>query len=347
METPPRSRLRLRFAGRTAAIAGALVNTEYVKSRIVTVFGGSGFVGRHVVRALVKRGYRVRVAVRRPELAGFLQPLGQVGQITAVQANVRAQWSVERALSGADAVVNLVGILAERGAQRFQAVHAGGARAVAESCRAAGIANLAHVSAIGADPQSASDYARTKAIGEEAVRATLPGAVIFRPSIQFGPEDNFFNRFAAMARRSPALPLVGPRTRFQPVFVGDVAEAVARAIAGEAVRGTTYELGGPEVKTFRELMELMLREIGRRRILLPIPFPLARLMGAVLQYLPGQLLTLDQVRQLAVDNVVSAAAETEGRTLAALGIAPTGLEAVLPSYLVRFRPRGQFERRAA
>lgn len=323
------------------------MNTAYVKSRIVTVFGGSGFVGGHVTRALVRRGYRVRIAVRRPELAGHLQPLGAVGQIVAVQANVRVPWSVERAIADADAVVNLVGVLANRGAQTFQAVHAGGARTIAQACRAAGIANLVHVSAIGADPESDSEYARTKAKGEEAIRAALPGAIVFRPSIQFGPEDRFFNRFAGMARISPFLPLVGANTRFQPVFVGDVADAVACAVAGEAARGATYELGGPEVKTFRELMEIMLREIDRRRILLPIPFPIATLLGGVLQLLPGKLLTVDQVRQLARDNVVSDAAQAERRTLAGLGIAASGVEAILPSYLVRFRPRGQFERRSA
>jgi NADH dehydrogenase len=226
-------------------------------------------------------------------------------------------------------------------------VHASGARAVAGACRGAGIVNLVHMSAIGADPESRSEYARTKARAEDFVRAALPGAVVIRPSIQFGPEDHFFNRFAGMARISPFLPLVGADTRFQPVFVGDVAEAVARSVAGEAARGTTYELGGPEVKTFRELMEIMLREIDRRRILLPIPFPIARLMGGVLELLPGKLLTVDQVRQLAVDNVVSAAAQAERRTLGGLGIVPSGVEAILPSYLVRFRPRGQFERRSA
>jgi NADH dehydrogenase len=289
----------------------------------------------------------VRIAVRRPELANYLQPLGHVGQIVAVQANVRAPWSVERAVEGADAVVNLVGILANRGRQTFEAVQAGGPRTIAAACRAAGIANLVHVSAIGADPESDSEYARSKARGEEAIRTALPGAIVFRPSIQFGPEDHFFNRFAGMARISPFLPLVGAGTRFQPVFVGDVAEAVARAIAGEAARGTIYELGGPEVKTFRELMEIMLREIDRRRILLPIPFPIARLMGGVLQLLPGKLLTVDQVRQLKRDNVVSAAAQAERRTLGGLGIVASGVEAILPSYLVRFRPRGQFERRSA
>lgn len=318
-----------------------------MNSRIVTVFGGSGFVGRHVVRALVKRGWRVRVAVRRPELANFLQPLGAVGQITAVAANVRVRWSVERAVSGADAVINLAGILAERGAQRFLAVHAMGARNVAEASRAAGVSNLVHVSAIGADRASGSVYARSKALGEDAVRAALPGAAIFRPSIQFGPEDHFFNRFAAMARMSPALPIVGPGTRFQPVFVGDVAEAIAAAVSGEASRGAVFELGGPEVRTFRQCMEFMLSVIDRRRLIVPIPFPVARLLGAVFQILPGQILTVDQVRQLAVDNVVSEKAEADGRTFAALGITPIGMEAVLPSYLVRFRPRGQFERSTA
>jgi uncharacterized protein YbjT (DUF2867 family) len=313
---------------------------------LVTVFGGSGFLGRHLARALLKRGWRVRAAVRRPDLAGHLQPSGRVGWVHAVQANLRYRWSVDRAVEGADAVVNLVAILAESGRQRFDAVHDFGARAVAEAARAAGITRLAHVSAIGADVDSPSDYARTKALGEQAVFETVPGAVVFRPSIMFGPEDQFFNRFAGMARFMPALPLVGGgHTRFQVVYVGDVAEAIANAVEGKAKPATVYELGGPEVKTFRECLELMLREIDRKRLLMPLPFPVASAAAAILQYLPGQLLTPDQVRQLRLDNVVSEAARREKRTLADLGIDPTSLAAILPSYLVRFRPHGQFERR--
>ena len=312
---------------------------------LVTVFGGSGFLGRHVVRALLKRGWRVRAAVRRPDLAGFLQPLGMVGWVQPVQANLRYRWSVDRAVVDSDAVVNLVAILNETGRQRFNAVHAFGARAVAEATRAAGIERLVHLSAIGADPDSASAYSRTKAEGEAAVFETRPGAVVFRPSLLFGPEDNFFNRFAGLARMLPALPLFGGgHTRFQPVFVGDVARAVADAVEGRTQGGTVYELGGPEVKTFRQCLEIVLRETERRRLLVPVPWPLATAIARVTQLLPKPLLTVDQVARLKVDNVVSEAAVAEGRTLAGLGIEATSLEAILPSYLYRFRARGQFER---
>jgi uncharacterized protein YbjT (DUF2867 family) len=312
--------------------------------RLVTVFGGSGFLGRHVVRALARRDYRIRVAVRRPDLAGHLQPLGRVGQIHAVQANVRYPDSVTGAVRHAEVVINLVGILYERGARTFQAVHVEGADAVARAAAAAG-ARMIHVSAIGADANSPSDYARTKAAGEAAVRAVVPAATIFRPSILFGPEDDFFNRFATMARLSPVLPLVGGgHTRFQPVFVGDVAEAIARTVDGEAAAGTTYELGGPEVKTFRELMEFVLKTTGRRRLLLPLPFALASLQAMFLQLLPKPLLTPDQVKLLQVDNVVSPDAERARRTLPALGIEPTTIEAIVPTYLWRFRKHGQFEK---
>jgi NADH dehydrogenase len=312
---------------------------------LVTVFGGSGFLGRHVVRALLKRGWRVRAAVRRPDLAGHLQPLGMVGWVQPVQANLRYRWSVDRAVTGADAVVNLVAILSETGRQRFEAVNSAGARAVAEATRAAGIDRLVHVSAIGADPDSPSAYARSKAAGETAVRETIPGGVIFRPSIMFGPEDRFFNRFASLARVFPAFPLFGGgHTRFQPVFAGDVARAIADAVEGKVPGGKVYELGGPEVKTFRECLELMLATIERRRLLIPVPWGIAAAMGQVLQYLPNPLLTRDQVRQLKIDNVVSEEARGERRTLKGLGINATSLEAVLPSYLYRFRARGQFER---
>jgi NADH dehydrogenase len=311
-------------------------------SRLVTVFGGSGFVGRHVVRALARRGYRVRVAVRRPDLAGFLQPMGGVGQIQAVQANLRYRWSVDRAVDGADTVVNLVGILHQSGGQTFAGVQDFGARAVAEAARRTG-ARLVHQSAIGADPDSPSVYARTKAAGEAAVLETLPETVIFRPSIIFGPEDGFFNRFAAMARFSPFLPLIGGgRTRFQPVYVGDVAEAIARAVDGGVAGGAAYELGGPGIFTFRECMERMLEVIGRRRLLVSIPFPLARIQARVLELLPGPLLTVDQVVLLKADNVVSDGAAAEGRTLPGIGIRPQAMDAILPSYLWRYRRMGQF-----
>ena len=313
---------------------------------LVTVFGGSGFLGRHLVRALARRDYRVRVAVRRPDLAGHLQPLGRVGQIHAVQANVRYPDSIAAAVRQADLVINLVGILYERGARTFQAVHVAGADAVARAAAAAG-ARMIHVSAIGADANSPAQYARTKAAGETAVRAAVPGATIFRPSILFGPEDDFFNRFAAMACLSPVLPLVGGgHTRFQPVFVGDVAEAIARAVDGTIAGGTTYELGGPEVKTFRELMEFVLATTGRRRLLVPLPFGLATLQATFLQFLPKPLLTPDQVKLLRTDNVVSREADRERRTLSALGVEPATIESIVPTYLWRFRKYGQYGRRA-
>jgi NADH dehydrogenase len=315
---------------------------------LVTVFGGSGFVGRHLVRALLKRGWRVRAAVRRPDLAGHLQPLGNVGWVQAVQANVRYRWSIERAVEGADVVVNLVAILAPAGRQSFESVNVFGARAVAEVARAARTPRLVHMSALGADPQAPSAYGRSKAAGEAAVFETLPHAVVFRPSLQFGPEDRFFNRFAGMARAMPALPAFGGgKTRFQPVFVGDVARALADAVEGSVPAGRIYELGGPDIKTLRECIELVLAETDRRRALLPLPWWFARIAGSVLQYLPGRLLTADQVRQLEVDNIVTEAAKAEGRTFAAFGITPESLAAILPTYLWRFRPRGQFERRAA
>jgi NADH dehydrogenase len=315
------------------------------QDKLITIFGGSGFVGRHVVRALAKRLYRIRVAVRRPDLAGHLQPLGRVGQIHAVQANVRYPASIEAAVRDADAVINLVGVLFERGAQRFAAVHAAGAAGIAQAAAARG-APMIHMSANGADTNSSSVYARTKAEGEQAVLAAAPSATIFRPSIQFGPEDDFFNRFAAMARLSPALPLVGGgMTRFQPVFVGDVATAVADAVDGKTKSGTIYELGGPEVFTFKELMEFVLRTTERKRLLVPIPFAVAKLQAMVLQFLPKPLLTPDQVELLKYDNVVSDIAQREGRTLEGLGIDPTTIATVVPSYLWRFRKTGQFRNR--
>jgi len=321
--------------------------TEILQTpKLVTVFGGSGFVGRHVVRALAKRGYRVRVACRRPELAGHLQPLGNVGQIQVVQANLRVRWSIDRAVQGSDHVINLVGILAESGRQKFAAVQEFGARAVAEAARAVG-AGLTHVSAIGADTASPSAYARTKALGEKAVMETIGDAVIFRPSIMFGPEDGFFNRFAAMAKFSPVLPLIGAETRFQPAYVADVAEAIARSVDGKVERGRIYELGGPNVLTFRECMEQMLQVVGRDRILAPMPWWLAKLQGAIFGALPGKLklLTSDQVIQLQIDNVVSTEAENEKRNFAGLGIAPQSTAAILPTYLWSYRAAGQFSRK--
>jgi uncharacterized protein YbjT (DUF2867 family) len=314
---------------------------------LVTVFGGSGFVGRHVVRALVNRGYLVRVAVRHPELTGYLQPLGRVGQIHAVQANVRFPQSVEAALRDASAVVNLVGILFEKGRQRFDAVQAEGAETVARAAQAAG-ARLVHMSAIGADENSPSHYATSKAAGERLVLAAQPKAAIMRPSFVFGPEDGFFNRFAALACMSPALPLPGGgQMRSQPVFAGDVAEAIAKAVDGETKPGTIYELGGPDVRTFKELMEFILATIQRRRLLVPVPFALMKLQATFLQFLPKPPLTPDQVGMLKPDNIVSAAAHEQGRTLEGLGIVPNSIASVVPDYLWRFRKTGQFNSRMA
>jgi uncharacterized protein YbjT (DUF2867 family) len=309
---------------------------------LVTVFGGSGFLGRHVVRALANRGYRIRVAVRRPELAGFLRPMGRVGQINGVQANLRFPHSVTAAVRDADVVINLVGILFERGDQRFDAVQAAGAETVALAAKAVD-ARLVHVSAIGADANSPSDYAQSKAEGERRVRTVLPDAAIMRPSIVFGPEDDFFNRFAALARFAPALPLPGGgHTRFQPVFVGDVAEAIAKAVDGDTKPDGIYELGGPDVRTFKELMQFTLATIQRRRLLVAAPFALMKLQAAFLQFLPKPPLTPDQVELLRHDIVVSDEAKRSGCTLEALGIVPESMAAIVPSYLWRFRKAGQF-----
>lgn len=315
---------------------------------LVTVYGGSGFLGRHVVRALAKRNYRIRVAVRRPELTNFLQPLGRVGQIHAVQANLRHAPSVDAAARDAHVLVNLVGILAEGGRQRFERVHSYGAEQVALAASAHG-SRLVHVSAIGADADSASHYARSKAAGEQLVLAAQPQSVIMRPSILFGPEDDFFNRFASLARMSPALPLIGGgHTRFQPVFAGDAATAIADAVDGKLTAATVYELGGPDVRTFKQLMQFVLATIERRRMLVPLPFFAASLKAMALQFMPPPLtLTPDQVELLRVDNVVSDAAVAEGRSLRGLGIEPEPIEAIVPSYLWRFRKAGQFRSRSA
>jgi NADH dehydrogenase len=311
---------------------------------LVTVFGGSGFVGRYVVRLLAKRGYRIRVAVRRPDLAGFLVPAGNLGQISLVQANLRYRNSVDRAVEGAQHVVNCVGLLSESGRNTFDAVQDFGARAVAEAARTAD-ATLTHISAIGADANSASAYGRTKGRAEAAVLSIKPDAVILRPSIVFGPEDGFFNKFADMSRFAPALPLIGGgKTKFQPVYVEDVAEVAARAVDGKLLAGKIYELGGAEVLSFRECLEIVLDVVDRKRPLVSMPFGIASLIGSIASLVPiiAPPITTDQVKLLKSDNVVSKHAETEGLTLKGLGILPTMLSSVLPSYLVRYRPRGQF-----
>jgi NADH dehydrogenase len=316
------------------------VNTS---DRIVVVIGGSGFVGRHVVQALARSGYRVRVAVRRPDLANHLQPLGFPGQIMPVQANLRFPESLERASASAFAVINMVGILYESGAQTFSAIHVNGAGAAAKAAGNAGARRFLQVSAIGADPHSRSAYARSKAEGEAVVAGEFPGATIIRPAIVFGPEDDFFNRFGAMAVWSPALPLIGGgRTRFEPVYAGDVGEAVVRVLERGNTAGQVFELGGPEILTFRQLMAFVLRTIGRRRLLLPVPWWLAYTQAAVLGLWPKPLLTLDQVRMLRRDTVVSEAARHDWRTLEGLGIRPEGIETLVPAYLYRYRRAGQY-----
>ena len=316
---------------------------------LVTLFGGSGFIGGQTVRALARQGWRLRVAVRRPWQAYRLRMLGDVGQIEIVQANIRNSDSVERALDGAEACVNAVGVLFEAGRQKFQSLHAMGARNIAEAAARQGITKFVQLSAIGADPDSLAKYGRTKAEGEAAVREAIPSAVILRPSVVFGPEDDFFNRFAAMASMSPVLPLIGGgHTRFQPVFVGDVASAVAASLADEDAAGRVFELGGPTVYSFRELMELTCKETGHARALLPIPWPLANLIGSLgdiaatlhgaLPLLPPPPLTTDQVALLRTDNVVSDGASG----LAELGLSPTPLEPIIPTYLYRFRRGGQY-----
>ena len=309
---------------------------------LVTVFGGSGFIGAQAVRQLAKAGWRIRVAVRNPAKAYAMRLHGDVGQIDIVQANVRNAPSLRRALSGASAAVNLVAVAYETGRQGFQALHVMGAKNVAEAARAEGVTRLVQMSALGADAGSASKYARTRAEGEAAVHAVYPDAVILRPSVVFGPEDHFFNRFARMAQISPVLPLIGGgETRFQPVYVGDVAKALARAAAAPEAAGRTYELGGPAAFTFRQLMELMLSEIGKRRFLAPVPWPVAGLMGAAGDLAAAVMpppITSDQVILLKSDNVAGGAYPG----LAELGITPTTLEAVLPGYLYRYRKGGQY-----
>ena len=314
-------------------------------SKLVTIYGGSGFVGRYIARRMAKAGWRVRVAVRRPNEAIFVKPYGVVGQVEPVLCNIRDDGSVASVMQGADAVVNCVGILARQGKNTFEAVQAEGAARIARIAAEQGVAQMVQISAIGADPESASEYARTKARGEAAVLEHMPEAVILRPSIVFGTEDQFFNRFAGMSRLGPVLPVVGADTKFQPVYVDDVAQAAEVALTTD-LAGGVYELGGPDVRTFRSLMETMLEVIRRRRLIVNIPFWAAGLMGMgfelanrlTLGLFPAQI-TRDQVRNLAVDNVVAEGA----RGFADLGIEPTAMDAVLPEYLYRFRPSGQYD----
>lgn len=315
-------------------------------SKLVTIYGGSGFVGRYIARRMARAGWRVRVAVRRPNEAMFVKPYGVVGQVEPVLCNIRDDASVASAMQGADVVVNCVGVLNELGQNGFDAIQANGAERVARLASENGVARMVHISAIGADAGADSAYSRSKAQGEAGVLAHMPDAVILRPSIIFGTEDQFFNRFAGMTRLGPFLPLVGAETRFQPVYVDDVAQAAALAIQGRAEPGM-YELGGPEVKSFRALMKQMLVVIHRRRIILGVPFWVARVMAGVLdvikfvtfQLFPNPVLTRDQLKNLRRDNIVSGTA----MTFADLGIEPTALESVLPEYLWKFRPSGQYD----
>lgn len=315
-------------------------------SKLVTIYGGSGFVGRYIARRMAKEGWRVRVAVRRPNEAIFVRPYGVVGQVEPILCNIRDDASVAAAMAGADAVVNCVGILAETGKNSFDAVQADGAERVARLAAAEGIAQMVHISAIGADAEADSEYAQTKAEGEAGVLRHMPDAVILRPSIIFGAEDQFFNRFAGMARMSPIVPLVGADTKFQPVFVDDVAQAAVAGVLGQAGPGV-YELGGPEVHSFRALMAEMLGVIHRRRLLLSVPFWVGGIMGWVFDLLQSLtfglfqngVLTKDQVKNLRNDNVVSDGA----KGFADLGIEPVELSSVLPDYLWRFRPSGQYD----
>ena len=313
--------------------------------KIVTVFGGSGFLGRHVVRALCKQGWRVRAASRRPHLSGDVKLAGDVGQVQLVQANVRNRLSIKRALENAEAVVNLVGVMPERGAQTFQGTQALGAANIAQLAAEAGIKNVVLVSAIGANAKSKSNYARTKAEAEASTREAVPSAVILRPSIIFGPEDGFFTRFALMARFTPIMPLIGGATKFQPIYVADVAAAVANALKpGHA--GKTFELGGPRTYTMKELLQYITHEIDRPRMLLPVPIPVAAPIG----YIVGALSTLnpffgppiigDQIQLFKTDNVVAPGANT----IADLGVTSLeSVEAIVPTYLWRHRPHGQFQ----
>lgn len=314
--------------------------------KLVTVFGGSGFVGTSVVQLLAAKGYRIRIAVRRPDLAGPATMLGTVGQIVPIQANLRNAASVERAVAGADMVVNLVGLGIESGKQKFAAINTQGAATVARAAKAAGVKSLVHMSALGVDTAAkVSAYARTKLEGENAVLAAFPEAIILRPSLIFGQGDGFFNLMGTLARMFPIMPLISGKSRFQPVYVGDVAEAIVKALDGTVQTGRIYELGGPEVETHEQLLERILREAGRKRPLLPLSSGIADMFASILSFLPFKpLITSDQVALLGKDNVVSEAAISENRTLAAFGITPTSMDTILPSYMWRFRKHGQFDR---
>lgn len=310
-----------------------------MQGRVVTVFGGSGFIGRYVIKRLAAKGARIRVATRDPEGAKFLKPMGAVGQVAPVKVSISQADSVKAAVDGSDAVINLIGILSQGGRQSFRMAHVEGPQTIARAAAEAGVRQMVHVSAIGASAESASAYARSKALGEDSVRSALPESVILRPSVVFGPEDDFFNRFGAMARIAPALPLIdGGRTKFQPVYVGDVADAVLAVLQSEEYSGKTYELGGPEVMNFRELLEYILSETGRKRALVPVPALFLKPLAALMELLPSPPLTRDQLILLQKDNVV----DDKALKLSDLGIEATAIVAEVPDYLIRFRNQGQY-----
>lgn len=314
--------------------------------KLVTIFGGSGFVGAHVVQILAREGYRIRVAVRRPDLAGVVRTPGGVGQIVPIQANLRNADSIKRAVAGSDIVINLVGIGYESGHQSFQAIHVDGPGIIAQAAKAAGVTSLVHLSALGVDKAaSASKYAASKLAGEEAVLAAFPQATIIRPSIIFGQGDGFFNLIGALSRVLPVMPLIAGETKFQPIYVGDVAQAIAMAAKGEVKAGKIYEIGGPNVESHKELMQRILNEAGRARPLVPFPAGLAKMGASILGLLPFKsLVTGDQVNLLGIDNVVSAEAITDKRSLAAFGISPKSMSEILPTYMWRFRRNGEYAR---
>ena len=314
---------------------------------MVTIFGGSGFVGTQVVQLLARAGYRVRVAVRRPDLAGHLRPLGGVGQVVPMQANLRNADSVMAAVRGAAVVINLAAVGVEKGKQRFRGINVMGARRVAEAAKAAGVHTLVHMSVIGADENSPSLFARSRALGEAEVKAAFPDAIVVRPSVIFGTGDTFFNKLGLIGRMLPVMPLFGGKTKFQPVYVGDVAEAIAQAAMGKLKAGKTYELGGPDVLTNRELVERVLRDTNRSNPILPLPGFVGQILAFPMGILPKPLVTGEQITLMQIDNVVSAEAAKDERTLPGIGIVPRPLDAVLPSYIWRFSPNGQFDRQTA
>ncbi len=316
-------------------------NKDY---KLITIFGGAGFVGTQLVQQLAKENYRIRVAVRRPDLAGHVIPLGEVGQIVPIQANIRDFASVTRAIKGADIVINLVGIKYQSGKQTFKSVHIEGAKNIALAAKEANIKEFVHMSALGADINSDSLYAQTKAKGEQEVLKLFPKAIIMRPSIIFGPEDEFFNLFGALSAISPILPLICADSLFQPIYVGDVAKAFSLAALGKAKRGTIYELGGNEIYSMRHLMQEVIKQSGRNNILIPIPLWLAKIKTFFLQILPSPIITIDQLNMLKNGSIISKEAIKSRRTLKALGIRPTTIEAILPSYMWRFRKEGEYEK---